>query len=67
MTEPDENYPPSEPKPRRNFPLSTPPSKDQPTNWWKSVPGQISIVIIGFGLFIVCLIGTGIVDPGAQP
>lgn len=41
-----------QPDSRSSFPLSTPPAK--PTNWWKSIPGQASIlVIIGGAIFIM--------------
>lgn len=54
--------PPPEPR-RRSFPLSQPPTK--PSNWWKSVPGQLAIMVMAIGLFVILLGAFGVIGPRA--
>jgi hypothetical protein len=42
------------------MPLSTPPSK--PTNWWRSMPGQLSIVVLIGGALLILAQVTGVID-----
>jgi hypothetical protein len=62
MTTPEDRTPrESDPnQPRRTFPFSTPPAKHT-TNWWKTIPGQLAIVVIGAALFLILIVATGVI------
>lgn len=58
MTQP----PPDGPQDRERWqvPLSRPPRKS--ANWWKSIPGQLSIVVIVGGVLVILCQVMGIVN-----
>lgn len=45
-------------------PLSQPPAP--PTSWWKSIPGQLALVVILGGGFVILLGLLGIIGPLSQ-
>lgn len=42
-------------------PLSNIPEK--PTNWWKTIPGQLATLAIAIGLIVILLGVTGVIGP----
>jgi hypothetical protein len=42
------------------FPLSDPPKK--PTSWWKSIPGQLAILVMIGALIWIILGATGVIS-----
>lgn len=51
------------------FPLSTPPAKPQPTvkptNWWRTIPGQLAILAMLAGLVVILLGVMGVIGPNS--
>jgi hypothetical protein len=41
-------------------PLSSPPPR--PTNWWRTIPGQLAILVVAFGVVLILCQVLGVVD-----
>lgn len=48
-------------EPRRRVPFSQPP--EQPTSWWKTVPGQLALVAMLFGGIVILCGLLGVIGP----
>ena len=44
------------------IPFNEPPKKPE-GGWWKSIPGQAAIVVIGFGVLMIICALLGIIGP----
>lgn len=65
MTQPPVPPPDPDDNARSKVPFSRPPVRS--ANWWKSVPGQLAIVVMVGGLiFILCRLG-GVFDTPSGP
>lgn len=55
---------PRQPREPMRMPLSTPPPA--PTSWWKTIPGQLALVVILGGALVIALGLMGVLGPLSQ-